>query len=63
MIKVPDAYAKLTILLIDKTVLLPINNKVFDDKGLFETYEYYNLQVNSPIAADEFAKEYKDYNF
>jgi len=62
-IQVPDAYAKLTILLIDKTLLLPVNNKVFDDKGLFETYEYYNLQINPPIASEEFTKDYKDYNF
>lgn len=63
IIQVPDAYAKLTILLIDKTLLLPVNNKVFDDKGLFETYEYYNLQVNPPISSEEFTKDYKDYNF
>ncbi|MCE9540140.1 MAG: DUF1571 domain-containing protein [Bacteroidetes bacterium] len=63
IIQVPDAYAKLTILLIDKALLLPVNNKIFDDKGLFETYEYYNLQINPPIAAEEFTKEYKDYKF
>ena len=58
IIQVPDAYAKLTILLIDKTLLLPVNNKVFDDKGLFETYEYYNLQINPPISSEEFTKDY-----
>lgn len=63
IIKVPNAYAKLTLLLIDKEYLLPVNNKVFDDRGLFETYEYYNLQVNPGISADEFSKDYKDYNF
>lgn len=63
IIQVPDAYAKLTILLIDKTLLLPVNNKVFDDKGLFETYEYYNLLINPPISSEEFTKDYKDYNF
>lgn len=63
VIQVPTAYAKLTLLLIDKELLLPVNNKVFDDKGLYETYEYYNLQVNIPIAPEEFTKEYKDYKF
>lgn len=63
VIQVPTAYAKLTLLLIDKELLLPVNNKVFDDKGLYETYEYYNLQVNTPIAPEEFTKDYKDYNF
>ena len=34
IISIPNAYAKLTLLLIDKETLLPLNNKVFDDKGL-----------------------------
>ncbi|MDQ3046500.1 MAG: DUF1571 domain-containing protein [Bacteroidota bacterium] len=63
VIQVPNAYAKLTLLLIDKEYLLPVNNKVFDDKGLFETYEYYDLQVNPVINAQEFTKDFKDYNF
>lgn len=63
IIKVPDAYAKFTLLLIDKELLLPVNNKVFDDKGLYETYEYYNLKVNTPINDEEFSKYYKDYHF
>lgn len=63
IIKVPDAYAKLTLLLIDKELLLPVNTKIFDDKGLFETYEYYSLKVNVPIAPEEFTKDYKDYHF
>jgi outer membrane lipoprotein-sorting protein len=63
VIKVPNAYAKLTLLLIDKEYMLPVNNKIFDDKGLFETYEYYDLQVNPYIAPEEFTKGYKDYRF
>lgn len=63
IIQVPNVYAKLTMLLIDKELSLPLSNKVYDDKGLFETYEYVNLQVNSPISPEEFTKEYKDYNF
>ena len=63
IIKVPDAYAKLTLLLIDKEYMLPVNNKVFDDKGLYETYEYHDLRINTPIAPEEFTKNYKDYNF
>jgi outer membrane lipoprotein-sorting protein len=63
VIQVPNAYAKVSLLLIDKELLLPVNNKVFDDKGLFETYEYFDLQVNTPIAPEEFSKDYKGYNF
>lgn len=63
IIKVPNAYGKLTLLMIDKETLLPLNNKVFDDKGLYETYEYFNLQLNPFIMPDEFNKNYKGYNF
>lgn len=63
IIQVPNAYGKLTILLIDKEYLLPVSNKVFDDQGLFETYEYSNLKANTPILPEEFTKDYKDYNF
>ncbi len=63
IIQVPNAYAKLTLLLIDKEYLLPVNNKVFDDKGLFETYEYHDLKVNVPIAPEEFTAHYKGYHF
>jgi len=63
VIKIPNAYAKMTLLLIDKEYLLPVNNKVFDDKGLYETYEYYDLQVNPTIAPEEFTKTFKGYNF
>ena len=63
VIKVPNAYAKMTLLLVDKEHMLPVNNKVFDDRGLFETYEYFDLKVNPVIAPEEFTKTYKDYNF
>lgn len=60
---VPNAYAKLVTLWIDKQHHLPVNIKIFDDKGLFESYEYFNLIVNPKIADEEFTKNYKDYNF
>jgi outer membrane lipoprotein-sorting protein len=63
IIKVPTTYAKLTLLMIDKETLLPISNKVFDDKGLFEMYEYFDVKVNTPIAPEEFTRNYKDYKF
>jgi len=63
IIQIPNAYAKLTILLVDKEYLLPVSNKVYDDLGLYETYEYYNLRVNTPILPEEFTKNYKEYNF
>jgi hypothetical protein len=63
VIKVPTAYSKMTVLYIDKEFQLPIAIRVYDDKGLFESFEYNSLQVNTPIAYEEFSKNYKDYNF
>lgn len=63
VIQVPNVYAKVILLMIDKEYMLPISEKILDDKGLFETYEYHNLKVNVPIAPEEFTKDYKDYNF
>jgi len=62
-IQIPNAYGKLTILMIDKEYMLPVSNFVFDDLGIFETYEYYNMKINTPILPEEFTKSYKDYNF
>jgi hypothetical protein len=63
VIKIPNAYAKYVLLYIDKENFLPIGVRVFDDKGLYEQYDYYNLQVNPKIDDAEFTKDYKDYNF
>lgn len=63
VIQVPNAYAKLFLLMIDKEYMLPISEKIFDDKGLFESYEFFNLQVNSAISPEEFTENYKDYHF
>jgi len=63
VIQIPNAYAKLFLLMIDKDYMLPISEKIYDDKGLFETYEFYNLKVNSPMPAEEFSQDYKDYHF
>lgn len=62
-ILVPNGYAKMVMLTIDKQTYLPIAIKTFDDKGLFESYEYHNLQLNVKIADQEFSKDFKDYKF
>jgi outer membrane lipoprotein-sorting protein len=62
-IQVPTGYAKTTIIYVDKLYFLPISTKIYDDKGLFEEYDYFSLQVNPVIADEEFTKNYKEYNF
>lgn len=62
-IKVPNAYAKKTILYIDKRNNLPIVQKMYDEKGLYEIFEFHNTQVNPLIPEEEFTKDYKEYDF
>lgn len=62
-IMVMNAYAKKTILYIDKQNFLPVFQAMHDDKGLFEQYEFYNVIVNSKIEEDEFTRDYKGYGF
>ncbi len=62
-LKIPVPYSNKGIIYIDKKTFMPINIKVYDEGGLYEAYEYYNLRNNIPFAADEFSKDFKDYSF
>ena len=53
-IKIPTAYAKVTTLYIDKSNNLPIYQKMEDDKGMYETYEFKELKVNPTFTATAF---------
>lgn len=63
VLKVPNLYCKKAVLFIDEKLLLPVSLSLFDDKGLFESYEYSNIRVNEAIHGEEFDKNFKDYNF
>lgn len=63
VLRVPNAYAKDVTLWIDQLYNLPVGIKILDDKGLFEQYDYFFLQVNPKFEDDEFTKTYKDYKF
>ncbi len=63
VIKVPNWYAKTVTMYIDQFYFLPIGVKVYDDKGLFEEYNYFHLQVNPKFEENEFTRDFKDYKF
>lgn len=63
IIKVPNAYSKTTVLYIDKELFLPVISRMYDNKGLFESYEYNSLEVNPIFKEGEFTKEWKEYKF
>jgi len=60
---IPVPYANRAIFYIEKKTFLPISVKVYDEEGLFESYEFYNVRINSVFAANEFSKSFKGYGF
>lgn len=63
VIKIPNWYCRSVVMYVDELYFLPISIKVNDDKGLFEEYNYYFLQVNPKFEEGEFTRNYKDYGF
>lgn len=63
VLKVPNVYAKEMVLMIDPDSHLPIVQLVFDDKGLFEKYEYCDLKVNVRFSTLDFLEENEEYGF
>jgi hypothetical protein len=63
IIKIPTWYCKVVTIYIDQFYFLPISVKIFDDKGLFEEYNYHFLQVNPKFDEKEFRRDFKDYKF
>lgn len=63
VIKVPEDYAKKMTLYLDKKRLLPLVMKVYDDKGLYEDYLYFNVEVNPVINVSEFTADFSGYGF
>jgi outer membrane lipoprotein-sorting protein len=54
VIKMPSVYAKKTTVFIDKTTFLPIYQKMEDDAGIYEVYEFKNLKINVKFTDDDF---------
>lgn len=56
-IKVPSAYAKRIVLFMDKENGLPIVQVIYDEKGIYEKYEFSEILVNIPIPEKRFNSE------
>lgn len=63
VIKVPTFYCKKAIFHVDEKTMLPVSVAIYDEIGLFESYDFYNLEVNKPIPNSEFQKNFKGYGF
>lgn len=60
---VPNLYCKKAVIYIDDKLMLPVAVSLYDDQGLFESYEYPSIIINSHIKEEEFNKDNKEYNF
>lgn len=63
VIKVPNNYALKTIFYISKTSYLPIMQTIYDDKGLYEHFEYRDLIINPTFEDNELEEDYSEYGF
>ncbi|MBA3681052.1 MAG: DUF1571 domain-containing protein [Bacteroidetes bacterium] len=63
ILKVPTLYCKKAVLFIDEKLMLPISISLYDDAGLFESYEYTNIEINKPFKKDDFNRDNKNYGF
>ncbi len=62
-LKIPTPYANKAIVYIDKKTALPLSIKIYDEEGLFESYDFTFVNINKPFAENEFSKSYKDYRY
>ena len=63
IIKIPGDYAKSMELYLDKTRKIPLMIKVYDDKGLYEHYKYYDVSINPTFTNEDFSSENSKYGF
>lgn len=57
-IKIPNQYFKKAELYIESKTYLPVFQKIYDDKGLFEQYEYRDVKINPAYSTNEFSELY-----
>jgi hypothetical protein len=62
-LKVPNLYCKRAVIYIDDHLMLPVSISLYDDKGLFESYDFSDIQVNKPFRPGEFEREFREYGF
>lgn len=62
-ITVPTDYSARMTLIIDKQMNVPLVMKVYDEKGLYEVYEYSEININPPLRSEEFTEDYPEYGF
>jgi hypothetical protein len=60
---VPNLYCQKAILFIDEKLMLPVFVSLYDNMGLFESYDFTNIIINNPLKEEDFNKDNKEYRF
>ena len=60
ILKIPNNYCKKIIIFIDEKNMLPMNITTYDEVGLYENYEYENLELNNKLTFADFQQFYND---
>lgn len=63
IITIPSYYSKSITIYIDIKTYLPYLIKVYDLKGLYESYKFKDLVLNYQFAKDEFQESFNEYGF
>ncbi len=63
ILKVPNLFLKRAVVYIDEKTMLPISISIFDEKEMFETYDFTEIEVNKNFTEMDFNRKNKDYHF
>lgn len=63
VLQVPNAYGRRVLVVVNARTYLPASVTVYDERGLYEKYNFLDVVANQPIPAAEFSKDYKGYKF
>lgn len=63
VLKIPTFYCKKAIIYIDEKTMMPISMSIYDEVGLFENYEFSDVELHTPIPNEEFDRKFKGYGF
>lgn len=63
VLKIPTFYCKKAIIYIDEKTMMPISMSIYDEVGLFENYEFSDIELHTPIPNEEFDRKFKGYGF
>lgn len=60
---IQNVYAKKAVIFIDNENYFPIYQLIYDEEGLYEKYQYVDLNLDISFKNEEFTRDYSKYNF